>query len=159
MRFLTSTRGRLAAAWVVIFAVALGVADLGVYLAVSFATSGAVDAELHGQAAAVSAALRSGPGGRPEYPGDLPHETAGGLLVDLAVIGSDGVLLQTPDQPLDATTLRSLAGTSLGSGRPSMVDFTDAMGVRRRAYATPVAAIPDRSAVLVATTALTDANT
>jgi two-component system, OmpR family, sensor kinase len=159
VRFLASTRGRFTLAWVVIFSIALAVVDLGVHLAVVFTTSGAVDAELRGQASAVSAGLEL-IDGRPTYPsGDLPHETAGGLLVDLAVIGPNGVLLQNPGQPLDAPTLHSVATPALKSGRPNMVDFTDTRDVRRRAYATPVTSIPDRSAVLVASTALTDADT
>jgi two-component system, OmpR family, sensor kinase len=156
-RLLTSTRGKFTLAWVVIFAIALAIADVGVHLAVTFTTSGAIDAALRGQAAAVGAGLRAADG-RPTYPGgDLPHETAGGLLIDLAVIGPDGALLETPDQPLDSSTLRSLAAPSLASGRPSTTDFTDPQGVRRRAYTTQVNSLPDRSAVLVASTPLTDA--
>ena len=157
-RFLASTRGRLTLAWLAIFAIALGMVDLGVHLAVAFTTNASVDAELRGQTAVVSAGLRA-IDGRPAYlGGDLPHETAGGLLVDLAVIGPQGVLLETPDQPVDVTNLRSLAAPALRSGRPSMLDFTDDQDVRRRAYATPVTSIPDRSAVLVASTALSDAD-
>src|SRR5215472_17375994 len=119
-RMLASTRGRFTLVWVLIFAIALAVVDLGINLAVAFTTSGEVDAELRGQAAVVGADLRAADG-RPTYRGgDLPHETAGGLLVDLAVIGPEDVLLQTPDQPLDANTLRSLATPVLGSHRPAM---------------------------------------
>ena len=158
-RMLASTRGRFTLVWVVIFAIALAVVDLGINLAVAFTTSGEVDAELRGQAAVVGADLRAADG-RPTYRGgDLPHETAGGLLVDLAVIGPEGVLLQTPDQPLDANTLRSLATPVLGSHRPAMVDFTDPDGVHRRVYTIPVTSIPDRSAVLVSSTSLTDTDT
>jgi signal transduction histidine kinase len=155
-RIIASTRGRFTLAWVAIFAVALVVADVGVHLAVAFTASGAVDAELRGQAAVVSAHLRPAEG-RLTYPdGDLPHETAGGMLADLAVIGPDGLLLQTPDQPLSERTLSALAEPTLGSGRPAMADFTDSGHVRRRAYVTPVTSTANPPAALVASTALTE---
>jgi two-component system, OmpR family, sensor kinase len=155
-RFLASTRGRFTLAWVAIFAIALAVIDVGVHIAVAYTTNAAVDAELRGQAAVVGTDLRPADD-RLTYPGgDLPHETAGGLLIDLAVVGPGGVLLATPDQPLDRRTLGTLAAPVFRSGRPSMADFSDAQEVRRRAYATPVTSMPDRSAVLVAMMALTD---
>jgi len=157
IRFLASTRGRFTLTWVAIFAVALVVVDLGVHVVVAFTTSGAVDAELRGQASEVGARLHT-VAGRPTYPGDIPDETASGVAIDVAVIGPDGVQLETADHPIGATTLRSLAGPALRSGRPTMADFTDAQDVRWRAYATPVTSIPNRSAVLVVSTSLMDAD-
>src|SRR5215472_5861605 len=156
--FFASTRGRFTLAWVAIFAIALAVVDVGVHLAVAFTTNAAVDTELRGQALVVGTDVRP-VDGRPVYPaGDLPHETSGGLLIDLAVVGSDGVQVATPDQPLDQRTLRALAAPVLRSGRPAMVDFTDSHDVPRRAYVTPVTSMPDRSTALVASTALTDSD-
>jgi signal transduction histidine kinase len=157
-RFLASTRGRFTLAWVAIFAIALAVVDVGVHLAVAFTTNAAVDTELRGQALAVGTDVRP-VDGRPVYlGGDLPHETTGGLLIDLAVVSPDGVEVATPDQPLDQRTLRALAAPVFRSGRPAMVDFIDSQDVARRAYVTPVTSMTDRSTALVASTALTDSD-
>jgi len=153
---MASTRGRLTVAWTAIAAAALSVAVVGVHAAIAITTSGSLDAELRSHGAVVSADLRPVEGRIAYRGGDLPHETPGGMLADLAVIGPTGVLLQTPDQPLGEETLRSLAAPTLGTGRPRMVDFDDARQVHRRAYVTPVTSFPEGSAVLVASTVLTD---
>src|SRR5262249_2399127 len=128
----------------------------GVHTAVAITASGDLDAELRSHGAVVSADLQP-VDGRVAYRGDdLPHETSGGMLADLAVIGPAGVLLQTPAQPLREETLRSLAAPTLRSGIPRMVDFDDGPKVHRRAYVTPVTSFPAGAAALVVSTVLTD---
>ena len=136
-RLLNTTRGRLTLLWVAIFAAALAIADVGVYLAVSLTANDTADQELRSQAAAVSSALRYA-NGRITYPGgDLPHESSSGVLVDMAVVGPWGPALPTPGQPLSDTTMEALASPVLHSGRPSLVDFYDSDKVHRRAYVMP----------------------
>ena len=120
---LNSTRGRLTLLWVAIFAAALVIANVGVYLAVSLTGNDTADRELRSQAALVGADLHY-PDGRITYGGgDLPHESSTGMLVDMAVVGPWGVALQTDDQPLSHATLEWLASPVLRSGRPTLMDF------------------------------------
>jgi two-component system, OmpR family, sensor kinase len=152
----TTTRGRLTFLWLAIFAVALTMANVGVYLVVTFRANSGIDEELRIQAASVSAGVNV-VGGRPTYvPGDLPHETSSGLLVDMALVDSTGTVQHTQDQPLGDSLVRSLATRALQSGQPSLVDFYDARHVHRRAYVVPVPTVQDQSAALVASTPLTD---
>ena len=148
-----TTRGRLTLLWVAIFAGALAIANVGVYLAVAFTASATIDRALHGQAAVVGSNLRS-TGGHVTYAGGvLPHESSDGVLVDMAVVGPSGVLLQTPDQPVSDAALRSLASQTLRSGRPVVVDFYDSSQAHRRAYVTaaPVRTANQRLAVVTST--------
>ena len=150
----TTTRGRLILLWVTIFAAALTVANVGIYLAATVAEHKAVDAELRSQAASVSSQIEV-VGSRPTYVhGDLPDETRGGFAIELALVDSRQILQQTPDQPLSASDLRSLATPALRSGQPSITDFYDARHVHRRAYVAPLDAIHSQPVVLVASTSL-----
>lgn len=152
----TTTRGRLTLLWLTIFAVALTMANVGVYLVVTFTANSGLDEELRSQAASVSAGVNI-VDGRPSYlPGDLPHETSSGLLVDMALVDSMGTAQHTRDQPLSDSLIRSLATTALRSGQPSLIDFYDGRHVHRRAYVAPIPTIPDQPAALVASTPLTD---
>jgi signal transduction histidine kinase len=156
-RLLKTTRGRLTLLWVAIFAGALTVADVGVYLAVGFAANDTTDRELRSQAAAVGSALRYTGAHVTYVGGELPHESRSGVLIDMAVVGPWGVELLTHEQPLSDATLESLARPVLRSGRPTLVDFYDSDPVHRRAY---VMAAPSGTAseslVVVAATPLTD---
>src|SRR5262249_15705655 len=133
----TTTRGRLTFLWLAIFAVALTMANIGVYLVVTFAANNGIAEELRTQPASVSAGVDV-VGARPTYvPGALPHETSSGLLVDMALVDRMGTVQHTQDQPLSDALVRSLASRALGSGQPSLVDFYDARHVHRRAYIMP----------------------
>src|SRR5439155_9210715 len=101
---------------------------------VSLTANGATDQELRGQAEAVRAGLRPADGGVVYARGALPHESSSGELVDMAVVGLQGVTMQTTEPALSKATLRSLAGGTLRSGRPALVDFYDSDHVHRRAY-------------------------
>jgi len=150
----TTTRGRLTVLWVAIFAAALAVANVGIYLAATVAEHKNVDAELRSQAARVSSQIAV-VGGRPTYVhGDLPDETRGGFAIELALVDSRQILEQTQDEPLSDPVLRSLATPALRSGQPSLTDFYDARHVHRRAYVAPVVTAYTQPVVLVASTSL-----
>jgi two-component system, OmpR family, sensor kinase len=154
-RAFTTTRGRLTCLWLAIFAAALMVANVGIYLTVTFKANSEVEAELRSQADSVGAGVQV-VDGRPAYVrGDLPHETSSGLLVDLALVGAEGTIQQTRDQPLSDAILRSLATPALRSGQPILVDFYDQRHVHRRAYVAPVG-ISDQPVAILASTPLTD---
>lgn len=154
-RALTTTRGRLTVLWLAIFAAALTVANVGIYLTVTFKANSEVEAELRSQADSVGAGVQL-VDGRPTYRGDLPHETSSGLLVDLALVGAEGAIQQTQNQPLSDSILVELATPALRSGRPILVEFYDQRHVHRRAYVTPIATISDQQVAILASTPLTD---
>jgi signal transduction histidine kinase len=155
-RFLATTRGRLTLVWVAVFAAALVVANLSLYLAIAFRENTGLDEQLRMQAAQVEREMKS-VDGRPVYlGGDLPHETGEGLLVDVAVVGPQGIVMSSAGEPLGAATLQSLASPVIRSDRPSLVDFHDRQDVHRRACVVPLASIPEQRLVLVATTPLTE---
>src|SRR5262245_38191977 len=152
----TTTRGRLTFLWLAIFAVALTMANIGVYLVVTFTANSSIDEELRTQTAGVITGVDV-VGGRPTYvPGDLPHETSSGLLVDMVLIDSTGTVQHTQDQTLSDSLVRSLASGALAEGQPSLVDFYDGRHVHRRAYVVAVPTAPGQHAALVASTPLTD---
>ena len=150
----TTTRGRMTFVWLAIFAVALTMANIGVYLVVTFTANRGLDHELRSQADTVSAGVDV-VNGRPVYlPGDLPDETSSGLTVDVALVGSTGNVLQAPDRPLSDFLVHSLATTTLRTDQPSLVDFYDGRHVHRRAYVVPVRTVQAQSVALVASTPL-----
>ena len=154
-RAFTTTRGRLTFLWLAIFAVALTMANIGVYLVVTFTANRGLDHELHSQATIVSAGVDV-VDGRPVYvPGDLPDETSSGLTIDIALVDSTGNVLQGPDRPLSDFLVHSLATTTLRTDQPSLVDFYDGRHVHRRAFVVPVRTVQAQSVALVASTPLT----
>lgn len=141
--FLRTTRGRLTFISVAILAIAFTLADAAIYLAFTYAQNNELDAQLRAEAVLVAAQLRVVDGKVTYAGGDLPHETPGGLAVDVAVIGEGGVLDSTPGQPLGPATLERLASGVQSTGRagpPS--NIADVQGFVRRVYATPVKAAP-----------------
>jgi signal transduction histidine kinase len=146
-----TTRGRLTLISVAMLAVAFALADIAIYLAFTFAQNNELDVQLRSEVVAVAAQL-SVTNGEVTYPGgELPHETPGGVAVDMAVLDEDGVLASTPGQPLGSGTLLSLASAVRRTGRAvSSSGVVDSRGEIRRAYAIPVLSSPDL--VLVAST-------
>lgn len=151
----TTTRGRMTVLWLAIFAVALTMANIGVYLIVTFTANHGLDHELHSQADIISTGVDV-VNGLPVYvPGNLPDETSSGLTVDIALVDSTGNVLQAPDRPLSDFLVHSLATTTLRTDQPSLVDFYDGRHVHRRAYVVPVRTVQAQSVALVASTPLT----
>lgn len=89
-----SLRGRLSLAAAAVLAVGVALGLLGVYVTLSVATTSASDATLDAQAAAITAANGL---------------NVGGTNVHAAVVGPDGSIIETPQQPLPARELRDLA--------------------------------------------------
>ncbi len=134
----SSTRGRLAAASVLILAVALLVADAFLLGSLFLAARGQADSVLVSQANVLASGLQD-VNGTPAFgggQGDLPGETQAGIAVDAAIVGPTGVLASTPSQPLSIDELRRLAVQAASA--PVWADLVDSRGAPRRVYARPL---------------------
>jgi two-component system, OmpR family, heavy metal sensor histidine kinase CusS len=150
-----TTRGRLTLAAAAILAVALAIADVGTYFALGFVQSTEADNQLRAQAMRVASGLQL-TDGRITYGGDgLPQETPDGIAVDLAVVGTDGVLATTPSQPFSQSTVEDLGRPALRSRQVIWVETTSA-GEPRRVYVTPLPGKLGQDLVLVASTSLAE---
>jgi two-component system OmpR family sensor kinase len=119
-------------------AVALMLANVGLYYALTVVENDDADAQLAAVAATVSGQVKEVDGGVTYAGGDLPHETAKGVAVDVAVVGRNGILATTTDTTLPRTVLGHLAEPTLQTGRQIWVDVMDSGGATRRAYVAPV---------------------
>jgi heavy metal sensor kinase len=138
-KFLAGTRGQLTVTFVLLLAVGLAVADVGLYSALDIASRQESDSALSSQATTIVSGLEETNGQIRFGGGDLPEETGSGIAVDAAVVGPKGLMAQTPTQPLSSATLNDLAGRVTRSGQPIWTDLTDTKGVARRVYARPLA--------------------
>jgi heavy metal sensor kinase len=100
--------------------------------------SQASDAVLVSQAQVLAAGLQDTNGSVTFDGSDLPTETQSGIAVDAAVVSSNTVVAQTPNQPLDAATLLRLSDQATRSGKAVWVDVVDSRHVPRRVYALPL---------------------
>jgi heavy metal sensor kinase len=149
MRRLTSTRGRLVVAAVGFFALALLVADGAVLASVALTQSQASDAVLTSQAQVIASGLQD-TNGQVTFDGsDLPGETQSGIAVDAAVVSSGSVVAQTTSQPLDTSTLLSLAASAVRTGAAVWANVTDSHHIPRRVYAVPLASSTNAVQTLV----------
>jgi signal transduction histidine kinase len=130
-------------------------ADVGTYFALAFVQSNEADAQLRAQADRVASQLNVVDGRVTYAGGNLPPETPNGIAVDLAVVGSSGVLAATPGQPFSAGTLEDLARPVLRSGQTIWLDTT-IPGDPNRVYVTPLRSVPGQNMVLVAATSLAE---
>lgn len=137
-RFLSSTRGRLTLLATALLAIGLGIADVGVNVALTFTQQRNSDQVLLRQADTVASGLQPGQGSLTYRGGSLPEVTTSGIAVNVSVVGTDGPVAQSPSQPLTALTLGELAAPVIRTGRPIWVDLTDSHGIHRRVYARPV---------------------
>jgi heavy metal sensor kinase len=138
MRRLRGTRGRLVIAALGFFALALLVADGAVLASVAVTQSQASDAVLVSQAQVIASGLQDINGLVTFDGSDLPGETQSGIAVDAAVVSSNAVMAQTTNQPLDKSTLLSLAAQAVRNGKPVWADVVDSRHVPRRVYAVPL---------------------
>jgi signal transduction histidine kinase len=150
-----TTRGRLTLAAAGILAAGLVMADVGTYFALTFLQSNEADAQLRDQAARVSSRVQVVDGAVSYAGGALPQETPDGIAVDLAVVGSSGVLAETAGQPFTAATLEDLGRPALRSGQEIWLETTSA-GEARRVYVTPLSRRLNQDVVLVASTSLAE---
>ncbi|GAC1474553.1 MAG: ATP-binding protein [Candidatus Dormibacteraceae bacterium] len=138
MRRLRSTRGRLVLIAVGFFALALLIANGAVLWTVAVTQSQASDSVLVSQAQVLAAGLQDTNGAVTFDGADLPQETQDGIAVDAAVVSSNAVVAQTPNQPLNTATLLRLADQVSRSGQPVWTEVVDSRHVQRRVYATPL---------------------
>lgn len=146
---LSSTRVRLGLAAVVIFALALLVADGAILASVALTQSQESDAVLVAQARMIASSLQDNNGQLGLGGSDLPGETESGIAVDAAVVSADAVVAQTSNQPLPRTVLLGLAAEAARAGSPVWASIEDVHHVPRRAYATPLSAGAGPADVLV----------
>jgi heavy metal sensor kinase len=138
MRRIRSTRGRLVLIAVGFFALALLIANGAVLWTVAATQSQASDSVLVSQAQVLANGLQDTNGSVTFDGSDLPSETQGGIAVDAAVVASNAVVAQTPNQPLGTATLLRLADQVTRSGIPLWADVVDSHNVQRRVYAIPL---------------------
>jgi signal transduction histidine kinase len=150
-----TTRGRLTLAAAAILTAGLVMADVGTYFALTFVQGKEADAQLRDQAARVASRLQVGDGRITYAGGGLPQETPDGIAVDLAVVGSGGVLVTTSGQPFSVTTLEDLGRPALRSRQAVWLETASA-GEVRRVYVTPLTLGPGEDLVLVASTSLAE---
>ncbi|HEV2251234.1 MAG TPA: ATP-binding protein [Candidatus Limnocylindria bacterium] len=146
-RGLRSTRARLTLVSLGVLAAALLIAGAALVGSLAYAQRSDVDAGLTAQALAVASSIEDLNGTLALPTAEASGESAGGVTVESAIVGPDGVLTQTAAQPLAADTLIGLAATARTSGR-AWADVTDTRGNARRAIADPLSGGP-RAAVLV----------
>src|ERR1700676_901034 len=149
MRRRPGTRGRLVVAAVGSSALALLVADGAVLASVALTQSQASDTVLTSQAQVIASGLQD-TNGQVTFDGsDLPGETQSGIAVDAAVVSSGTVVAQTVSQPLDSSTLLSLAAQAVRNGAPVWANVTDSHHIPRRVYAIPLSSSTSPSQTLV----------
>lgn len=136
-RSLRGTRARLTGVSVGVLAAALLIAGGTLVASLAYAQRSDVDAGLAAQAAAIAASLEDLEGTITLPSGDEGDGALGGVAVESAVVGTAGVLAQTPGQPLAPATLTLLAQRARLGGRTS-VDVVDVHGAARRALAEPL---------------------
>jgi heavy metal sensor kinase len=113
----------------------------------------AADGVLRAQAATIVAGIEELNGTVVFGGGDLPTETQQGVLVEAAIVTLNGVLTQTPTQPLRPTDLARVVAAARKSG-PVLSDVTDAHGAMRRVFAEPLSIGQPSSPVLVVSRSL-----
>jgi signal transduction histidine kinase len=155
MRLPLTTRGRLTLAAAAILAVALAMADVGAYFALSFVQSQEVDNQLRGQAQRVASGLQLLDGRLTYAGGGLPEETPDGVGIDLAVVGEQGVVAATANQPFSNGSLEDLGRPALRSGHVISLE-TSSGGEPRRVYVEPLPERLGQRLVLVASTSLAE---
>lgn len=148
-----STRGRLTLVALAVLGVALALADVGVFFALTVVQNDEANAQLTAEAAAVESRLAV-VDGRVDYPGkSLPHETPEGVAVDIALVGPHGTLATTPGATLSNSVL-GLAQPVIQTRSPIFVDISDQGGGTRRVYVVPVTRFPGQELVLVVSASL-----
>lgn len=143
-----TTRGRLTLVALAVLGIALALADVGVFFALTVVQNNEANAQLTAEAAAAESRLAV-VDGRVGYPGkSLPDETPSGVAVDVALIGREGTLATTTGATL-TKPVAGLAAPVLQTRQPIWVDIGDQAGGTVRVYVTPVTRFPDQDLVMV----------
>jgi heavy metal sensor kinase len=149
-RLLAGTRIRLTLTFAAVLAVAILVADIALYLALSRAETSAAADVLVSQASVIAGGIEDINGKVQFGTGDLPTETQQGVAVDAAIVGPDGSVIQTPGQALSASTLAGIAADARKqASAASPFDVRDSRGVARLVYAQRLPAGQGGPAVLI----------
>jgi heavy metal sensor kinase len=149
-RLLAGTRIRLTLTFAAVLAVAILVADIALYLALSRAETSAAADVLVSQASVIAGGIEDINGKVQFGTGDLPTETQQGVAVDAAIVALDGSVIQTPGQALSASTLSKIAADARKQASPAPpFDVRDSRGVPRLVYAQLLPAGQGGPAVLI----------
>ena len=148
MRTLRGTRARLTLVSLGVLAAALLIAGTALVGSLAYAQRSDVDAGLAAQAAVVSAGIEDLNGSIALPTNEASGEGAGGVAVESAIVGTQGVLTQTPGQPLAPSTLVGLAARARQAGRIS-ADVVDVHGAARRAFAEPLSGDPAAPVLII----------
>jgi heavy metal sensor kinase len=156
-RLLVGTRVRLTLAFAAVLAVAIGVADVALYLALSRTETAAAAEVLVSQADTIASGIEESNGQVRFGAGDLPTETQQGVAVEAALVAPDGSISQSPGQALSDATLTGIATTARSKTRPSPpFSVLDSRGVPRLVYALPLQAGQGATAVLIVSRSISE---
>ena len=159
-RMLAGTRIRLTLAFAAVLAVAIVVADVALYLALSRAETGAAADVLVSQANTIVSGIEDVNGEVRFGAGDLPTETQQGVAVEAAIVAADGSISQSPGQALSNATLTSIAATARTKTTPAPpFSVRDSRGVPRLVYALPLQTTQGASAVLIVSRSISELQT
>ena len=149
-RLLAGTRIRLTLTFAAVLAVAILVADIALYLALSRAETSAAADVLVSQASVIAGGLEDINGTVQFGTGDLPTETQQGVAVEAAIVAPDGSVTQTPGQALSALALSRIAANARKqSNAAPPFDVRDNRGVPRLVYAQLLPSSQGVAAVLI----------
>jgi heavy metal sensor kinase len=156
-RRLAGTRIRLTLAFAAVLALAIVVADVALYLALSRVETAAAADVLVSQADTIASGLEES-GGQVRFgAGDLPTETQQGVAVEAAIVAPDGSISQSPGQALSDATLTGIATTARTKKNPSPpFNVLDSRGVPRLVYAIPLQASQGVAAVLIVSRSISE---
>jgi len=151
------TRIRLTLAFAAVLAVAIVVADVALYLALSQAETSAAADVLVSQANTIANGIEDVNGQVRFGAGDLPTETQQGVAVEAAIVAPDGSISQSPGQALSDATLAQIAATARTKTAPATpFSVRDSRGVPRLVYALPLQTTQGNSAVLVVSRSISE---
>jgi heavy metal sensor kinase len=154
---LAGTRVRLTLAFAAVLAVAIVVADVALYLALSRTETAAAAEVLVSQADTIASGIEESNGQVRFGAGDLPTETQQGVAVEAALVAPDGSISQSPGQALSDATLTGIATTARSKTRPSSpFSVLDSRGVPRLVYALPLQAGQGATAVLIVSRSISE---
>src|SRR6202011_4681584 len=149
-RALAGTRLRLTMAFAAVLVVAIVVADVALYVALSRTETAAAADVLISQASTIASGIEDVNGQVRFGGGDLPTETQQGVAVEAAIVAPDGSISQSPGQALSNATLTGIAATarSRTSAAPPF-SVRDSRGVPRLVYALPLQTSQGTTAILI----------
>jgi two-component system, OmpR family, sensor kinase len=156
-RMLAGTRIRLTLAFAAVLAVAIGVADVAVYLALSRLETAAAADVLVSQANTIASGIEESNGQVRFGAGDMPTETQQGVAVEAAIVAPDGSMSESPGQALSDATLTGIAATARTKKAPAPpFNVFDSRGVPRLVYAIPLETTQGGVAVLIVSRSISE---